>query len=897
MTLSAGTRFGPYEIADEIGAGGMGVVYQATDTTLDREVAIKVLPESMAADADRIARFDREAKTLASLNHPNIAQIYGLEQGDGATALVMELVEGPTLADRIEKGALPADEALGIAMQIAEALEAAHGQGIVHRDLKPANIKLRSDGTVKVLDFGIAKALEIENLTTGPQSPMMTTPATMAGVILGTAAYMSPEQAKGRQIDQRTDIWAFGVLLYEMLTGQLAFGAEDVPTTLARVIDRDTDMDSLPTAIPPAVRQTIQVCLQKDVRKRVADIRDVRLALEGVFETVSPQVVEAGITWPIWGRPLTVAAAAVLVTGIIAWSLWPSPGPEPEPPSVERFDYDLPEDHVLRPFQGRHIMALSPIGRHFVYDTTDGLYLRAMGELEARLIPGTEPNLTSPFFSPDGQWVAYWEGGAGQLKRIAITGGAPVVIAAGISNPSGVSWEADGAILFGQPDGIYRVSSNGGTPELIIPVDEGRVFYSPEFLPDGDSVMFSSWSPGGDLNSAQIEVESLSTGERAVLVAGGSEAHYLPTGHLVYPIQDGSLFAVAFDPDTLTVSGGPVPLVQGVMRVSATGWANYSVSEDGRLVYVKGSVIAETRTLVWVDREGREEPIDAPPRAYSSPRLSPDGTKVALNPRDQETDIWTWDLARETLTRLTFDPGLDRFPVWSPDGGRIVYSSQRSEDSEQFGTALDWQAADGTGAPERLAESAGEVFPTSFLPDATGILVYGDFTGANVSEDIAVIRLDGDETVMPLLQTTFRERFPEVSPDGRWLAYTSDESGRDEIYVRPFPDVDAGGRWQVSADGGAQPLWARDGQELFYRSSDAMMAVLVETDPTFAAGNPEVVFEGQYEMTQGGRTYDISLDGEQFLMMKEVEGSLETPQIIVVLNWFEELERLAPTAE
>ena len=890
MSLSAGTRFGPYEVADEIGAGGMGVVYRATDTTLDREVAIKVLPESMAADAERITRFDREAKMLASLNHPNIAQIHGLEKAAGTTAIIMELVEGPTLADRIEQGAIPADEALGIAMQIAEALEAAHGQGIVHRDLKPANVKLRPDGTVKVLDFGIAKALGPENLTSGPQSPMMTTPATMAGVILGTAAYMSPEQAKGKQIDERTDIWAFGCLLYEMLTGQLAFGAEDVPTTLARVIDRDTDMDSLPATISPAVRQTIQVCLQKDVRKRVADIRDVRLALEGVFETVSPQVAEAAVAQPIWRRALPVSAA-VVVTGLIVGLAGKLLEPTSSPPPVDRFAYDLPVGHVLRTFNGRPLMALSPDGRHFAYNTDDGLYVRSMDELEARLIAGTAAPLTTPAFSRDGQRLVYWDG---QLKRISISGGVPVVIAEGLPNPEGMSWEADDTILVAQTDGIYRVSANGGTLEVIIPADQGKSFYSPELLPDGDSVLYSVLPRGSaDLSGSQVMVESLSTGERTVLVEGGGEAHYLPTGHLIYSLDDG-LFAVAFDADTLTVSGGTEPIVQGVMRVGALGWANYSVSEDGRLVYVTGSAAAGTRSLVWVDREGREEPIDAPLRAYTSPRISPDGTKVVLNPRDQEQDIWIWDLVRETLTRLTFDPGQDRQPVWFPDSQRIAYASQQGDGD---GDGLFWRAADGTGSAEQLAQSNGEIFPQSVLPDATAVIVYGDFTGANTNEDIAIVRLDGDDqTVTPLLQTMFKEQYPDLSPDGHWLAYTSNESGNEEIYVRPFPDINAG-RWQVSTDGGGQPLWARDGQELFYRNGGAMMAVPIETEPTFAAGNPEVVFEGEYATPLGGRTYDVSLDGEQFLMMKEATDRSEPTRIIVVLNWFTELERLVPTNE
>jgi len=895
MALSPGTRFGPYEIADEIGAGGMGVVYRATDTTLDREVAIKVLPESMAADAERIVRFDREAKTLASLNHPNIATIHGLEKADATTALVMELVEGPTLADRIEQGAIPADEALGIAMQIAEALEAAHGQNIVHRDLKPANIKLKPDGTVKVLDFGIAKALEPDNLTTAPPSPMLTTPATQVGVILGTAAYMSPEQAKGKLIDERTDIWAFGCVLYEMLTGQMAFGAEDVPTTLARVIDRDTDMDSLPSAISPAMRQAIQLCLQKDLRKRVADIRDVRLALEGAFGTDSPQRAEAeAATHSMWRRAMPIGTA-VVVTGLaVGLSVWVGTQPEPQP--LNRFAYELPQDQFFRA-TARRVVALSPTGRQFVFNATDGLYVRTMGELEARLIPGTEPNMYSPSFSPDGQSVAYLDLPAGQLKHIAIGGGAPVVVADFTETLFGLSWEADGTLLFAQDDGIYRVAATGGTPELIIPTETASAVYGPEFLPDGDTVLFS-FAVTDDWDEAQIVAQSLSTGERTVLVEGGSDARYLPTGHLVYALEDG-LFAVAFDAESLTVSGGAVPLVQGMMQAAGgygSASANYSVSDDGTLVYVAGSVAMATRTLAWVDRTAREESLALPPRAYNSVRISPDGTTLALDVRDQEFDIWTWNLARETLTRLTFGPAEDEQPVWSPDGRRIAFSSAR-EGGSAGDTSLFWQMADGTGAVERLAEGSGQVFPTSVSPDATAILVYGGSTGgASGDDDIAIFRLDGEAAVSPLLETTFNEAYPEVSPDGRWLAYVSDESGREEIYVRPFPDIDAG-RWQVSSGGGTQALWARSGQELFYRNGNELLAVPVDTEPGFTAGSPEVLFEGNYLLDQGGPNYDVSPDDERFLMIKPVANASTAPKIIVVQNWFEELKRLAPAAE
>jgi len=894
MAIEPGTCFGPYKIADEIGAGGMGVVYRATDTKLDREVAIKVLPESMASDAERIARFDREAKMLAALNHPNIAQIHGLEESDGTTALIMELVEGPTLADRIEQGAIPSDEALGIAMQIAEALEAAHGQNIVHRDLKPANIKLRPDGTVKVLDFGIAKALEPENLTSGQQSPILTTPATQVGVILGTAAYMSPEQARGKLVDERADIWAFGCVLYEMLTGQPVFGGEDVTITLARVVDRDTDLDSLPATTSAAVRHTIRLCLQKNPKERVADIRDVRLALRGAFEAGVQQTADTGVAeQPLWGRPLPVAAAAVLVTGlVVGFGVWV--GMQPEPPLVNRFDYELPEGQPFRQ-SNRHVIALSPDGRHFVYDSQDGLVLRPMGELEARLIPGTALDTFSPFFSPDGQSVAYYNFSQGQLERIAISGGAPVVITE-MGEPYGTSWEADGTILIGQGDGIYRVSATVGGLELIIPAEEGTLIYGPELLPDGDSVLFSVTTlVTGTWDLAQIVAQSLSTGERTVLVAGGSDAHYLPTGHLIYAFEDG-LFAVAFDPDSLTASGGAVPLVQDVRRLPTgpTGTANYGVSENGTMVYVAGGVSALARTLVWVDREGREELIDVPPRTYAKPRISPDGTKLALDVRDQELDIWTWDLARETLTRLTFDPGQDESPVWSSDGRRIAYSSSGGG-NVAADTILFWQAADGTGSAELLAESSGQSFPTSFLPDATGFLVYGTVTAGN-GDDIAIFRFEGEDGATPLLETTFEESYPAVSRDGRWLVYVSDESGSNEIYVRPFPDIDAG-RWQVSTGGGTQPLWARNGRELFYRNGEAVIAASIQTDPSFRAGNPEMMFEGNYLMSQGGPNYDVSPEDDRFLMIKAVENPSATLQVIIVENWFTELERLVPTTE
>ena len=619
MALTAGTRLGHYDVTALIGEGGMGQVWQATDTQLGRQVALKILPDAFASDPDRLARFQREAQVLASLNHPNIAQIHGIEEAQGTRALVLELVEGPTLADRIARGPIPLDEALPIARQIAEALEAAHEAGVIHRDLKPANIKVREDGTVKVLDFGLAKALQPEAGGDPSESPTLTAAATRAGLIMGTAAYMSPEQASGAAVDKRADIWSFGVVLFEMLTGRRTFEGETVSHVLAAVLKTDPEWATLPSGTPAAIDRLLRRCLAKERRKRVPDIAVARIEIDDAIEAPVTEATDAGAAPPlqVWQRPMPLAVgmvALLVVTGLVGRSLRSSP----EPGAVNRFNYVLPADHLPRRGDN-NIVALSPDGRSFVYNTVDGLYLRTMGELEARLIPGTEEDLANPFFSPDGQSVAYWTAAGNQLKRIAISGGAPVVIA-DASIPYGASWTTDDTILFGQPEGILRVSATGGTPEVLIPSEAGERLDGPHLLPGGDSVLFSagttSWS------AALIVVQSLSSGERTVLVEGGSDARYLQTGHLVYA-RGGGVFAVALDLDRVTVSGGEVPLVQGVrMGSGATGTANYGVSDEGTLVYLRAGTAPE-RTLVWVDRAGREEAIGVPPGGYRYPRISP----------------------------------------------------------------------------------------------------------------------------------------------------------------------------------------------------------------------------------------------------------------------------------
>jgi len=892
-----GQTLAHYEITALLGKGGMGEVWRAHDTKLGREVAIKVLPESFASDESRVSRFEQEAKTLASLNHLNIAQVFGLERSDGRAAIVMELVEGPTLADRIEQGAIPAEEALNIAMQIADALEAAHEQGIVHRDLKPANIKLRPDATVKVLDFGIAKAFDpLLAVSGGGQSPVMTTPVTQAGIILGTAAYMSPEQARGKGVDQRTDIWAFGCVLYEMLTGQPAFGGEDVPLTLARVLAHDTDLDSIPGTISPSVRQTLELCLRKDPRKRVADIRDVRLALAGEFDIGALAAADTEVAAKSFAQRVVPLAAASLVgaiaVGIVGWALWPESGPA----LINRFSHSLPEGQGLR-LPAWSLMDVSRDGRAFVYNGLDGLHLRNMSALEDRLIPGTEEPLIEPVFSPNGQSLAYFTGA--DIKRIATTGGAAVVIAnSNTQIAPGASWEPDGTILFAEPPGILRVAATGGTPERIIEARDGEIVYGPQLLPDGDTVLFSAASGGGNRDAAQIVAESLSTGERTVLARGGSDGRYLPTGHIVYAFEDG-LFGVAFDAETLTVSGGPVPLLQGVLRAAnANPAANFAVTDTGTLVYLSGDVgAAGLRTLVWVDRGGRREPIDTPPRAYLYAQLSPDDTRVVLDIRDQENDTWVWDLERETLQRLTFDPARNRGAVWSPDGTRVVFSREIDGTEEIY-----WQAADGSGVAEALTEGSGvPMFPLDITPDGTTLL----YTLSDLPRDTFMVPITGTPAAgTPLLNGVPSEGSPTVSPDGRWLAYTSDESGDYEVYVRPFPEVDTG-RWQISTAGGMHPHWSRDGSELFYMvqqgGSVAFMAVPVESGTTFRPGSPEMLFDGPFwdggGAVAGPDVFDVSLDGQRFLMIMDVAAGAESeqPEIVIVQNWFEELKRLVPT--
>ncbi len=795
MALESGTRLGHYEILAPLGVGGMGEVYRARDTKLGRDVAIKVLHEAFSRDKERLARFEREARLLAQLNHTNIATLHGLEESDGQPFLVMELVEGETLAERIARGPIPLDEAIPLFIEIADGLEAAHEKGIIHRDLKPANVKISPDGKPKILDFGLAKAFAQEDDVSAEmsQSPTLTR-GTALGVIMGTAAYMSPEQARGKKLDKRTDVWAFACCLYEALTGRKVFEAEDVSLTLAEVMKSEPQWETLPTDLPPLLLVFLKRCLDKDPKHRLRDIGDVRLAMEGAFESGASQARTVS-------RPVGLVAAAALALSVITgFAVWRMSKSEPAPQPVARFSLPLPSGVSLTG-SGRHVVALSSDGTRLVYSANQQIYLRALEQTEAVPVRGTEGGARNPFFSPDGEWVGFWVDG--ELRKVLIEGGAPVRLCEAL-RPLGASWGADDAILFGQHGvGILRVSAAGGTPEVLVPLDLPVRGHGPQILP-GDKAVLLTLGDGPNWNDAQIVVHSLETGERKVLIEDGRDARHLPTGHLVY-VLDGTLLAVPFDAERLEVTGGPVPMVEGIDSASPSGASQFSVSDTGSLVYVSGQTTK--RTLVWVDREGREEVLKVEPRAFSHPRISPDGSRIALALRDQEEDIWIWDLARETLTRLTFAPGRDSYPVWTLDGQRLVFSSDRDGSQNLY-----WKAADGTGSVERLTKSESDHFAYAFTP-AGGQLVFLEL--GEQGADLGVLTLEGSSE--PLLATEFDERTAALSPNGRWLAYESNDSSQYEIeiYVRPFPNVDEG-HWQITRDGGSRPLWAPDGRELFY---------------------------------------------------------------------------------
>ena len=918
--LPSGRKFGPYEILAPLGAGGMGEVYRARDTKLNRDVALKVLPEVFARDAERMARFRREAQVLASLNHLNIATIYGLEESNGHCALVMELLEGPTLAELLETrnskfeirkaDPTPATgfdlgsssfDPLHIAKQIAEGLEYAHERGIIHRDLKPANVKVRPDGTVKILDFGLAKALE-ESPAAGSIniSPTISAAATREGLILGTAAYMSPEQARGRAVDRRSDIWSFGAVLFEMLSGRQAFPGEDVSHTLAAVIMKDPDWDALPPSTPAGIQRLVRRCLTKDPRQRLRDIGDARIAIEEAL-TGSPDVGAIrelslqAISPPAWRRALPWTLAAISTLALLALTIgvvMRTPRPSIRP--IARVVVTLPPPDRLA-LEQTPVVSLSPDGSRLVYVANHGgstqLYVRAINRFEAAPIPGTG-GAESPFFSPDGQSVGFFT--EGKLKRVSISGGAPLTLCSAPLN-RGATWGPDDTIVFAPSitSGLFRVSAGGGTAKPLTVPDrkKGELGHRwPEILPGGKAVLFTIWTgAGGSFDTAQIDVLSLETGEQRVLVEGGAYAKYVSTGHLVYA-RAGGLLAVPFDLERREVTGSPVSISENVNMSPLSGVAEFTLSGEGSLAYVPGVSSVSERTLVWVDRKGALRPLVAPPRPYLTPRLSPDGGWLAVGIQVTNPGLWLYDLARGTLTRLTAS-NLAPLPIWAPDGKHVTFLSAPSGAMDLYSIA-----ADGSGAAEPLTTTSEKYrMPSSWSPDGRTLA----FTEVDAATGfhIWLLSLEGDRKARPFLQTASDEGAPAFSPDGRRLAYQSDESGRSEIYVRPFPGP--GGKIQISTEGGTQPMWARNGRELFYRNGDKMMVTSLETKPVFAAFKPKLLFEAHYEtgFSTLDRDYDVSPDGQRFLMIKGSEQESAPTQLNVVLNWSDELRRLAPAGK
>ena len=882
--MNSPTQLGSYEILSAIGKGGMGEVWKAKDTKLGREVAIKTLPEEFAQDTDRLARFEREAKLLASLNHPNIAAIYGLEKHEGTRFLVLELVEGDTLGEQIKRGAIPVEESLKLALQIAEALETAHEKGVIHRDLKPANIKITPEGKVKVLDFGLAKALEGDVAEASVStSPTLSMAATQQGVILGTAAYMSPEQAKGLQADRRSDIFAFGCVLFEMLTGRMAFQGELATEILASVINQEPDQTVLQADLHPRIKELLRRCFQKQPRDRWQAVGDVRFEIEEVLSDpggVLVQPVAEVLQARTWLKlPWGVAALLALALATTVWFL------QPRPPLVSRYAITPPEGQILYTAAGGE-PALSPDGRTLIYISTDAqgqiqLYRRQLDQLEAVVLNGTEGGV-QPSFSLDGKRVGFQSSVTGDLtteeiKVVPIVGG-PVRSAVRCPEGGcrGNSWYGD-AIVFGNGAGpLHRVLAAGGGSEPIskLDMDAGEVAQLyPEFLPNGEAVLYTSWS--GSLSAARVAVLDIGTGDSQMLVAGSSPS-YLPSGHLIYAF-DGSLWAAPFDAVEREITGTAEVMVEGV-QINSGGLAIYSASADGSLAYVPGAT-APGDLPGWLNRnDGSWEVLNVDLDNYSQPRVSPDGTRIAVGRlAGTGSSIWVYENGHG-LDRLTFGE-IDTNPVWSPDSQQIAFFSDGG---------LYRKAANGTGEAELILDDT-VALPYSWSTDDELIVT---FQGEDTGWDVGVVRIGQSDDIESLLDTRFDEQSPALSPDGRWLAYVSNESGREEVLVRPYPDVESD-RGKVSPTGGVSPIWNGASSELYYRQGFTIMSVSFESLESF--GTAEIVQTGWYEQSVQ-RRYDVDPTGERFLMVTygAAPGQNQSQSVVVVENWVEEVKARVP---
>ncbi len=882
MSLSPGTRVGVYEITAPLGVGGMGEVYRAKDSRLKREVALKVLPADVANDRERLARFQREAEVLAALNHPNIAHIHGLEESSGTIALVMELVEGEDLAERLKRGAIPLDEALPIAKQIAEALEAAHEQGIIHRDLKPANIKVRPDGTVKVLDFGLAKALD-EPKGSSPHglenSPTITSPAmTMRGLILGTAAYMAPEQAKGKAVDRRADIWAFGCVLYEMLSGARTFRGEDTTDTIAEVLKSTVDFSKLPASTPGSIRRLLERCLERDPRVRLRDIGEARIALQNPDAAPAPP--------PPTARPRpTLAAAAALALILVAMgagAAWMARAPAPAPPRpVIRVAWPYGEGRSLRLVLQRHQLAISRNGR-IMAGLGNTVWIKPIDQLTWTNVPGTA-DATSVFLSPDGEWVGFLSSLG--ISKVHAAGGSPTAVVATADrtmNPNAASWGDDGRIYFSDDRGVHAVAADGGTIETLLAGDAVR---SVHVLPGSRALVYSR---GRLSEKPTIVLHTLGTGDTTL--AEGVSPRFIPPDILLFA-NGTTLRGARLDVGARRLASPPVALLEDVAALSM--FSQYDVSDDGSIVYVPASMAGQPlSTLALRTPQGLMRSLRTIEQQYSDPRLSPDGRRLALHLSDQDNDVWVFDLERGALTRLSFHPGEDETPAWSPDGQWIAFSGQSRSTNQR---SVFRRRADASGAEEVLWTGTAHTHVTDWSPD--GRLLVLEATHAQQRSDVLLLDL-ASKAVTPLIATTFNESSARLSPDGRWIAYQSDESGRFEIYIQSFPALDR--KIQISARGGVQPVWARDGATLYFRTETALESSRIHVANGVLRADAVVTqFEDKFVQPQGvtHTTFDVMADGSMIVFEppNRLTTSWMSVQIVGIFNWIAEVrEKLAP---
>jgi len=890
VSLAPGTRIGPYEVAAPIGEGGMGEVYRATDTNLKRAVAIKVLPASVSTDPDRLARFHREAQVLASLNHPHIAQIHGLETTNGLTALVMELVEGPTLADRIAEGALRVGDAIAIATQIAEALEAAHDQGIIHRDLKPANIKVRPDGRVKVLDFGLAKTMEIAGSpSVVGQLPTITSPAmTEAGIVLGTAAYMSPEQARGQALDKRSDIWSFGCIVYEMLTGRMVFAGNTVSDTIAALLERQPDWTALPPSATP-LGGVLRRCLEKDRANRLRDIGDVKQWLEETstgLAAAPPLQKSAGR--PGWSIVIAAVLGVAIGAAAIAGLLRNMSAPVPH--AVGRF--------TLTPLQGDSFtadtfgnnLAISPDGSRIAYTANRSgvpqLFIHRLDALDTQQIAGTDGG-TFPFFSPDGKQLAYAT--LDELRRVAVDGGANVRICAVDAGFRGATWAQDGSIVFANNGvGLLRVPASGGVPRKIAAPDAANSeenYAHPTLVVGTDTLLYTVLLIGGH---SRVAARRLSGGEAVTVAEDAFGSQYLPSGYIVFA-RDDRLMAIRFDAATLRVASAPVVVQDGVFTKVTDADANVAIAADGTAVYAAGHNTGSLRRVVWVNRQGGHQgPVIETPLEYArNPRLSPDGRRLALTVGTSgHADIWIYDLDRTNAGFKLTHQNHNTFPTWSSDGKRIIYLSITSTGGYMYSLPADGSSLQ----PERVIpdKGAAEVGEVPLIASSDGKYLF-----FRKNDDIWMLGLV-DRTARPWFATPFNEQGSRFSPDGKWVVYSSDSTGRREIWARPFPGPGAPVR--VSADGGHDAVWSPDGKEVLYENAGKLMsAPVVSETPGLRLEPARMLFEGGFahdDTDPGLRFFDVASDGR--LIMVEPIGTSTPQSIAVVQHSDQDLNRLVP---